>query len=111
MKRSLRRTIGFLRLAIVFTWHITLANIYVARIAFSVRTKVRPGIVAMPLRVKTDASITTLTLMLTLTPGAVPVDISHDREEIFILCLDLDDLASVRHSKDVFEKLLLEVET
>lgn len=111
MRDSFRRTIGIVKLAAVFTWHITLANFYVARIAFSVRAKVRPGIVAMPLRVKTDASITALTLMLTLTPGAVPVDISHDKEEIFILCLDLNDLDSVRHSKDVFEKLLLEVET
>lgn len=98
------------KLAVVFTWHITLANFYVARIAFSLKPKVRPGIVAMPLRVKTDASITALNLMLTLTPGAVPVDISHDKETIFILCLDLNDLDSVRHSKDVFERLLLEVE-
>lgn len=111
MRQSIRRTWGLLRLAVVYTWHITLANFYVARIVFSFRRRVRPGIVALPLRVKTDASITALTLMLTLTPGAVPVDISHDRSEIFILCLNLDDLDSVRHSKDVFEKLLVEVET
>ena len=111
MRRSLKRTIGIIRLALVFTWHITIANFYVARIVLSIRSKVRPGIVALPLRVKSDASITALTLMLTLTPGAVPVDISQDKEEIFILCLDLNDLDSVKHSKDVFEKLLLEVET
>ena len=109
MKGSIRRAIGFVRLAAVFAWHIALANFYVARIALSFRPKVRPGIVALPLRVKTDASITALTLMLTLTPGAVPVEISRDRDEIYILCLDLDDVSSVRHSKDVFEKLLLEV--
>ena len=110
MKRTLKLTVGYIRLAVVFSWHILLANIFVARICLSPGVKVRPGIVALPLRVKSDGAITALTLMLTLTPGAVPIDISQDRSEIYIHCLDLNDLESVKHSKDVFENLLLEVE-
>lgn len=110
MRSSLRRAWAVLKLAVVFTWQIVVANFYVARIAFSPKIKVRPGIVAMPLRVKSDGTITALTLLLSLTPGAVPVEISHNKDLIFILCLDLNDLDSVKSSKDVFERFLLEVE-
>lgn len=110
IKSASRRAVGYIRLAVVFAWHILLANFFVARICLSPRVEVHPGIVALPLQVKSEGAITALTLMLTVTPGAVPIDVSRDREEIYIHCLDLNELDSVKHSKDVFEKLLLEVE-
>lgn len=105
----LQRVAALIRLILIFLWHVSLSNVFVARIALSPRRKIRPGIVAFPLRLKTDGTITALTHMLTLTPGAVPLDISQDRTEIFIHCLDLNDVESVRASKELFEDLLLEV--
>lgn len=105
----LRRVAALIRFILIFLWHVSLSNIFVARIALSPRRKIRPGIVAFPLRLTTDGTITVLTHMLTLTPGAVPLDISQDRTEIFIHCLDLNDVEAVRESKELFEDLLLEV--
>ena len=86
-----------------------LSSIFVARIAFTPNPKNRPGIVALPLRLKSDGAITALAHMLTLTPGAVPIDITPDKKEIFIHCLDLNDLDSVRQSKELFEDLIMGV--
>lgn len=104
-----RRIVALVKFAVLFLWQVIISGVFVARVALSPRPKNRPGIVALPLRLKTDGTITALTHMLTLTPGAVPIDISADRSEIFIHCLDLNDLESVRASKELFEDLLLEV--
>jgi multicomponent Na+:H+ antiporter subunit E len=105
----LRRVVSLFKLIALFLWQIVLSGIFVARIAIAPRPGNRPGVVAFPLRLKTDGTITALTHMLTLTPGAVPIDISADRSEIFIHCLDLNDVDAVREAKELFEDLLLEV--
>lgn len=105
----LRRILALERFLRLFLWHVFLANLQVAHICISPELKIRPGIVALPLRVQTDGAIAALTHMLTVTPGSVPLDISPDKKEIYIHCPDLGRLDSVIHSKDVFEELLLEV--
>lgn len=105
----MKRVVALIKLVVLFLWQITLSSLFVARIAIAPKLKNRPGVVAFPLRCQSDGTITALTHMLTLTPGAVPIDISPDRSEIFIHCLDLNDVDSVRASKELFEDLLLEV--
>lgn len=107
----MRRVVAVIKFVSLFLWQVVLSSIFVARIALDPKPKNRPGIVALPLRLKTDGTITALTHMLTLTPGAVPIDITPDRREIFIHCLDLNDVEAVRQSKELFEELLLEVTT
>ncbi|MFS8542903.1 MAG: Na+/H+ antiporter subunit E [Limnochordales bacterium] len=105
----LKRVVALIRFVLVFLWVVVVSGAFVVRISLAPRLQHRPGIIALPLRLETDAAITALTHMLTLTPGAVPIDISADRSEIFIHCLDLNDMESVRASKERFEDLLLEV--
>lgn len=105
----MKRVLALIKVVVVFLWQIAISGAFVARIALARNPQHRPGVVAFPLRLKTDGTITALTHMLTLTPGAVPIDISPDRSEIFIHCLDLNDVESVRESKELFEDLLLEV--
>ncbi len=105
----LSRFWALIKFLAVFLWHVFLSSIFVARIAFTPNPKNRPGIVALPLRLKSDGAITALAHMLTLTPGAVPIDITPDKKEIFIHCLDLNDLDSVRQSKELFEDLIMGV--
>lgn len=105
----MKRVVALIKFISLFLWQVFLSSVFVARIAITPSPKNRPGIVAFPLRLTTDGTITALTHMLTLTPGAVPIDITPDKKEIFIHCLDLNDLDAVRESKELFEDLLLEV--
>lgn len=105
----LKRVAALVKFAFVFLGELVMAARFVVRISMAPRPRHQPGVVALPLRLKTDASITALTHLLSLTPGAVPIDISPDRTEIYIHCLDLNELEAVRASKERFEELLLEV--
>ncbi|SFZ85904.1 multicomponent Na+:H+ antiporter subunit E [Devosia enhydra] len=46
--------------------------------------RIRPAFVAIPLSPQSDASITMLANLITLTPGTLSVDVSEDRSLLFI---------------------------
>jgi multicomponent Na+:H+ antiporter subunit E len=50
-----------------------------------------PGIVAFPLSVTTDAEITLLANLITLTPGTLSVDVSEDRRVLYVHAIALKD--------------------
>ena len=69
---------------------------------------IRPGIVAYPLSLQNDVLITLLANMITLTPGTLSVEVSPDRQFLFIHFLDVADVEEeIRIIKDGFERYLL----
>jgi multicomponent Na+:H+ antiporter subunit E len=97
-------------LAAVFAWELLLANL---RIAYEVITPthyMKPGVVAIPLDVKTDVEITLLANLITLTPGTLSLDVSQDRRVLYIHAMYVEDVEELRRSiKDGFEKRVMEV--
>jgi multicomponent Na+:H+ antiporter subunit E len=71
----------------------------------------RPGIVAIPLDARTDAEITLLANLITLTPGTLSIDVSADRKVLYIHVVELGEQPDqVRHKiKERLERRLLEV--
>ncbi|MGB9737784.1 MAG: cation transporter [Chloroflexus aggregans] len=92
-------------------WSILKANIDMARIVLFRRVAdIRPGIIAIPLDVKSDAGITVLANLITLTPGTVSLDVSTDRRTIYIHCIDVQDADAVRDDiKQNFERRVMEL--
>jgi len=68
-----------------------LGALQVAWLVVQPKLKLRPAVVAYPLTVTTDAQITLLANMITLTPGTLSLDVSDDRRTLFIHALDLED--------------------
>jgi multicomponent Na+:H+ antiporter subunit E len=93
-------------------WELILANL---RVAYDVLTPgygMRPGVVGVPLDARTDAEITLLANLITLTPGTLSLDVSSDRRVLYIhvMYIDDDDLEEVRRKiKSGFERRVLEV--
>lgn len=101
------RVIGFIGFALV---EIVKSNIEVARIVLNPRRKFRPGIVAVPIDVQSDAGITLLANLITLTPGTVTLDISSDRRTLYIHAMNVEDAEALREStKEQFEKRVMEL--
>lgn len=70
----------------------------------------RPGIVAVPLNVKTDMEILLFANMLSLTPGTLSLDLSEDRRVLFVHVMFLDDPDRFRQGiKEGLERRVLEV--
>jgi multicomponent Na+:H+ antiporter subunit E len=104
---KVRQVISF---AGFFLWELLLANL---RVAYDIVTPgyfMRPGVIAIPLDVKSDAEITLLANLITLTPGTLSLDVSTDRRTLYIHAVYVKDLEKFRQSiKDGFERRVQEV--
>jgi multicomponent Na+:H+ antiporter subunit E len=99
-----------LELLLYFFWKLIQANLRVAHDVITPKHRMRPGIIAVPLDARTDGEITLLASMLTLTPGSLSLEVSPDRQLLFVHVLYLRDVeAEKRTIKEGFERRLLEV--
>ena len=101
-----------LELFVFLLWELLLANLRVAYDVLTPGYQMRPGVIALPLDARTDAEITLLANLITLTPGTLSLDVSSDRRVLYIhvMYIDRGDLDDVRRKiKSGFERRVLEV--
>jgi len=104
---KVRSVLGFF---LFFIRELIVAGLRVAYRALSPRLNVQPAVVAVPLEVTTNAEITLLANLITLTPGTLSLDVSSDRKVIYIHAFNVGDVDQFRREiKDGFERRLLEV--
>jgi multicomponent Na+:H+ antiporter subunit E len=109
--RLTRRTRRIATLALLFLYELSLSATKVALLVIrpDMHRRLTPGIIAFPLRVTRDAEITLLANLITLTPGTLSVDVSEDRQHLFIHVLNMTDRdAVIREIADGFETRVLE---
>lgn len=106
----LERAPKALGLLAYFLKEIVLSNAAVARILLSPVSSLSPGIVAVPLDLKSDAGITVLANLVTLTPGTLSLDVSSDRTTLYVHALHVEDPEAFRREvKEGFERRVREV--
>ncbi|MGV8854324.1 MAG: Na+/H+ antiporter subunit E [Devosia sp.] len=91
--RLLRRLRRIVSLVLLFVWELLVSAVRVAIIVITpdIKSALRPAIIAFPLTVKSDAEITLLANMVTLTPGTLSVDVAEDRSVLYVHTLHLVD--------------------
>jgi multicomponent Na+:H+ antiporter subunit E len=89
--RVLRQIGRTLSLAVLFLRELLVSAFRVAVVVVTpdLRSVLRPAIIAFPLKVKTDAEITLLANLITLTPGTLSVDVAEDRSVLYVHALML----------------------
>lgn len=101
------KVIGLIRF---FAWELVKANLRVAYDVVSPRQRMRPGVVAIPLDVKSDPEITLLANLITLTPGTLSLDVSTDRQVLYVHSMYIGDVGEFsRQIKEGFERRVREV--
>jgi len=104
---KVRQVTGFL---FYFLWELILANLRVAYDVVTPTHHMRPGVIAIPLSAQTDAEITALANLITLTPGTLSLDVSEDRRFLYIHAMYIDDRQALQQEiKDGLERRLLEL--
>jgi len=99
-----------LGLLVYFFKELVIANFRVALDVVTPAYRMKPAIVAIPLDATTDAEITMLANMLTMTPGTLSLDVSPDRSTLYIHAMFAENADAVRREiKEGFEKRILEV--
>jgi len=107
--RRLRRVVS---LALLFVRELMLSAVRVALVVLTpdLKRAIRPAMVAFPLSVKSDAEITLLANLITLTPGTLSVDVSPDRSVLYVHALTLDSPeALIAEIASGFERKVKEV--
>lgn len=103
----LKAIAGFI---LFFSKELIVANFKVAFDVLTPRHHMRPGIVAIPLELKSDLEITVLTTLLTLTPGTLCLHVTEDRQTLYLHAMYIDDPEIlIRTIKDGFERRVREV--
>lgn len=107
--RRVRRILSFLWF---FLKELVVANVRVAREVVTPDINSKPAIVAVPLGDLSDVEITLLASLVTLTPGTMSMDVSTNRQTLYLHVMDLDggDAARLRKAiHDGFEVRVVEV--
>lgn len=96
-------------LACLFLYELVMSSVRVAIIVLSPGRVLRPAIIAYPLQVDRDFEITLLANLITLTPGTLSLDVSEDRQTLFIHCIDVPDVdAVIADIRNGFERKIME---
>jgi multicomponent Na+:H+ antiporter subunit E len=90
-----------------FLRELVVANVQVALWALSPRPPLHPAIVAVPLRLKQDSSITLLAITITLLPGTVAMGVSGDKRFLYAHSIGLRDLDTAQQAIQKVEDKLL----
>jgi multicomponent Na+:H+ antiporter subunit E len=99
-----------LYLLVYLLWQIVLANFRLASDVLSIRYRMRPGVIELPLSVTTDGEILLLAAMINITPGSVALDVSADRRSMYVHVMHIKTVEEAKHEiKNGFERRILEL--
>jgi multicomponent Na+:H+ antiporter subunit E len=104
--KRIPRVVGFL---IFFVKELVKANF---RVAYDVATPVwymKPGVIAFRLRARTDVEIMFLSSTISLTPGTLSLDVSDDKQVLFIHAMFLQDEEQLRRDLRELEHRILKI--
>ena len=109
---ALRKSVQILSLTGLFFYELMASAVRVAMVVLhpDLKSVLKPAIVAVPLTVKSDAEITLLANLITLTPGTLSVDVSKDRSVLYVHALSMEDAdALIADIANGFEARIKEV--
>lgn len=102
----------FILLLVTFLYELVKANLEVAYEVITPKLKMTPGIIMVPLDVKSNIGITLLANMISLTPGTLSIDVSNDRKVLFVHAMYIKDREKfIKGIKQGFERRILEILT
>jgi multicomponent Na+:H+ antiporter subunit E len=93
-----------------YVWELAMSNVRVALDVVTPRHRAKPGVVAVPLDARTDAEITMLANLITMTPGSLTLDVSDDRKVLYVHSMFVEDPDAFRRRlKGSFERRVLDM--
>lgn len=103
------RAVKILKLIVVFFQELLVSGFVVMKQILTPNLKITPGIFKYETTLKKDWEVTALSLLLTLTPGSVVMEVSESGNELYIHAMDIGQKEDLIRSLGRFETLILEV--
>lgn len=109
-KKYFRRVFQILGFLIFFVKEMVAANIRMAYYTIMPLSRLKPGIVAVEIEGMSNLEITIMANLITLTPGTLSLDVSQDRSQLIVHCMDASDPERIKRDiKDGFERRIKEL--
>ena len=110
-KFYVRRLWVIIKLLYLFVRELVKSTFVVIRQVSEPRLSIEPGIFRVQTKLKSDWEITLLSMLITLTPGSVVMEIvSGEESTMYIHAMDATEFTeSITESKRIFEEAILEV--
>lgn len=105
-----RRVLAIVRLLLLFFKELVLSSFFVLKEILRPTARIKPGIIAVPTHLRSDWELTVFSMLITLTPGTLTLEISEKRDILFIHTMDIADTELVvKQIKNTFESAIMEV--
>jgi multicomponent Na+:H+ antiporter subunit E len=106
----LRKVVSVVKLILIFSRELIIANLDVFKTILRPKLELTPGIFTYETSLKKDWEITLLSIMITLTPGTLVMDISPDNKTLYIHALNIREINEMIDGiRNSFEQVIKEV--
>ena len=89
------RAVAWGELTLFILWEVLLSSFRVAWEVLTPHATSRPGIIRVPIDLRRVDQITLLAHIVTLTPGTVTLDVTEERDALYVHVMFLDDREAV----------------
>lgn len=93
----MKRIVSLIELFLFFAKEVLLSNLKVARDALSPKPKIEPGFVSIELAPLSDRQLFVLANMITMTPGTLSLEFSHDKRSLTLHTLYANTAANLQN--------------
>lgn len=104
--RKVPQTIGFM---LFYIWELIQSNIRVSIEVLTPTHNMKPGVIGLELKCQSDAAITMLANLITMTPGTLSLDVSNDKRMLFIHGMYIDNEEQLRAELKDLERRVMEL--
>lgn len=95
---------------VYYLYELLKSNVIVAFDIVTPRHHMKPGVVAIPIKARTDLEITLLANLISMTPGTLSLDVSADRKTLFVHAMYIDNPDALRvEISENLERRVLEI--
>lgn len=106
----MKTVIAVVKLFILFIKELISSSVLVIKQVLQPKLSITPGVFSLETELKGDWEITLLSLLLTLTPGSVVLEVSPEGNVLYIHAMDIPESRDVViKAKEMFEKAIMEV--
>lgn len=106
----LRRVLSLIKLVFIFISETLQSSVVVIKHILSPKINIEPGIFSYKTILRGDWEVTTLALLLTLTPGSVVMEVNEAGDVFYIHAMDIKRYkGDLEQSLKTFEKAIMEV--
>ena len=106
----LRRLFACIKLLFIFISELTQSSVLVLKQILSPTLKIQPGIFRYETVLRSDLEITMVSLLLTLTPGSVVMEVSPDGKVLYVHAMDVEnERGAILSQLKNYEKAIMEV--